>query len=172
MCDIRLSHALVAGLDSIFFEASATRQFNSAEVQAAFRQRWLGTYLDHRREHGFVALGQDGAPLGYLVGSLDDPAHDPLQAEIGYFRDLASYTRHYPAHLHVNLAPHARSRGLGARLVEAFCAHAGAAGVAGVHVVTGEGMRNVRFYERMGFSQIVRFDWSGRGLLMLGRKLG
>jgi hypothetical protein len=57
-------------------------------------------------------------------------------------------------------------------MVEAFCAYAIAAGAPGVHVVTGAGMRNVGFYERLGFAEIVRFDWSGRPLVMLGRRLG
>lgn len=172
ICEVNLSHAQVARLDSIFFEASATRGFPSAEVQEAFRKRWLGNYLEHRREHSFVALGGDNVPAGYLVGSLQDPATDPLQAEIGYFGRLAPHTARYPAHLHINLASEHRSKGLGARLVEAFCAHARAGGVPGVHVVTGAGMRNVGFYGRVGFEEIVRFEWNGRTLVMLGRRLG
>lgn len=172
MCETDLSHAQLDHLDSIFFEASATRLFESAEVKAAFRKRWLGNYIDQRREHGFIAFEPDGMPIGYLVGSLVDPAIDPLQAEIGYFRDLAVHTRRFPAHLHINLAAGYRSLGLGGRLVEAFCAHAHAAGAPGVHVVTGEGMRNVGFYRRLGFDEVLRFDWDGRHLVMLGRLLG
>ncbi len=172
ICETNLSHAQLDHLDSIFFDASATRAFESAEVKAAFRKRWLGNYLEHRREHGFVAFGPDTMPIGYLVGSLVDPALDPLQAEIGYFRDLASHTAGYPAHLHINLASGYRSQGLGGRLVESFCIHARAAGAPGVHVVTGAGMRNVGFYQRWGFAEVVRFDWNGRPLVLLGRRLG
>lgn len=171
MCEVNLSHAHIERLDAIFFEASATRSFPNAEVQAAFRKRWLGNYLEHRREHGFIALTADGDVAGYLVGSLEDPANDPLQADIGYFSSLAPLTRRYPAHLHVNLAPERRSMGLGARLVEAFCAHAAAQGAPGVHVVTGEGMRNVGFYRRLGFEEVAGFGWNGRPLVMLARQL-
>lgn len=168
---MNLSHAQTAVLDSIFFEASGTKQFASAEARAAFRQMWLGNYLTDKADHAFVALGGDNIPVGYLVGSLDDPAADPLQAGIGYFHDLAPHTRRYPAQLHVNLAPAYRSHGLGARLVETFCAHAAAHGAPGVHVVTGQGLRNVAFYTRLGFQEVAQVVWNDRPLVMLARAL-
>src|SRR5262249_62046794 len=77
----------------------------------------------------------------------------------------------FPAHLHINLAPASRSRGIGAALIEAFAAHAAAAGAAGVHVVTGKGMRNVRFYEKCGFGVLGAAPWNGREVLFLGKEL-
>ena len=73
----------------------------------------------------------------------------------------------FPAHLHVNTRPDRRDRGLGARLVEAFAGECRAAGLAGLHVVTGAEARNRPFYARLGFTRAVE-----RGpLLFLGRPL-
>lgn len=170
-CEKKVSHAITAYLDSVFFGASATKVFPDEAARAAFRLRWLGNYLIHHPKEAFLALGRDDALAGYLVGSLDDPASDPRQADLGYFQDLAPYTRRFPAHLHVNLAAHYRSHGVGSRLLEAFCAHATALGAPGVHVVTGQGMRNVGFYTRNGFVQVGEAMWNGRPLVMLGRPL-
>lgn len=158
-------------LDAIMFEASATKSFESERVRAEFRERWLGRYLAHDPGEAFLAIAADGTLAGYLVGSLDDPAQNSRFDDIGYFKEIAALTRRYPAHLHVNLAPAFRSAGVGARLVEAFARHAKAAGTPGVHVVTGEGMRNVSFYIRQGFEQIGSVAPNGRTLVVLGRLL-
>ena len=171
-CEVRRSRAILAGLDSIFFAASATTNFASTAQRTEFRQRWLGNYLLHRPQEAFLALDSDDSPAGYLVGSLVDPASDPLQAGLDYFQSLAPQTRHYPAHLHVNLAEQYRSHGVGTKLVEAFCTHASARGAPGVHIVTGQGMRNVGFYQRCGFVEVGQAPWQGRTLVMLGRGLG
>lgn len=162
---------LTADLDRIFFEASNTRSFPSVEEKARFRDRWLGRFLRVDPGDAFLALDGSGACVGYLVGCLGDPARDVRFEDIGYFPLLADLTVRYPAHLHVNLAPDQRGRGLGARLVEAFAAHAGRAGARGMHVVTGEGLRNVGFYRRCNFQEARVFPWRGRNLVMLARTL-
>ena len=77
----------------------------------------------------------------------------------------------YPAHLHVNLAPQFRNRGIGAMLIEAFAADAHRAGAKGMHVVTSADARNVRFYERVGFRERARTSVNGSELVFLGRSL-
>ena len=142
----------LAEIDAIFFEASATKSFASQASRAVFRERWLGRHLVHFPACTFLARDRAGTILGYVIGALDDPAHDPRFADIPYFRDFAHLTARYPAHLHINLAPAARNRGIGGRLVDAFCAHAAAQGKPGVHVVTSETSRNRSFYARQRFS--------------------
>ena len=85
--------------------------------------------------------------------------------------DRSEENGRYPAHLHINLGPAFRSRGIGARLIEAFAAVARARGAPGMHVVTGEGMRNVRFYQRCGFVEAGRTTWNGRPIIFLARSL-
>lgn len=163
---------LTPALDAIFFEASATKSFAGAAERAAFRERWLGRYLAHEPEWAYVALDAGGGLVGYLVGSLADPAKSERSADIGYFRTFAALTAAYPAHLHVNLAPEHRGRGIGAKLVAVFCADAARAGAPGVHVVTGAGSRNVGFYERNGFRALARDVFNGHEVVLLGRRLG
>lgn len=165
------SHAMEAKLDEIFFEASATQSFASPEARAAFRERWLGSYLTIDLDHSFVAVTSKGEAVGYLVGALADPARDPRYADLGYFRDFAHLTPNYPAHLHINVAAQHRSHGLGARLIDAFAVHARARNVPGMHICTGQGARNIRFYEANGFHELAQSGWNRRTIVMLGRRL-
>lgn len=160
--DIPWRERLTAHLDNIFFEASNTKSFPSEEARDVFRERWLGRYLATHPQWAYVALVSDGTVAGYLVGALDEPSG---------FDDFASAAQAFPAHLHVNLAPQFRSRGIGAELIEAFIADARRAGVKGVHVVTSADARNVRFYERVGFEPRAKTTVNGRELVFLGRTL-
>jgi GNAT superfamily N-acetyltransferase len=161
---------LEAALDAIFFEASSVQSFPSAEARAAFRERWLGRYLQHDPDWAYLAIGPGQAIAGYLVGAIEDPALTPRFGDIAYFAELAAVTARYPAHLHINMAASARGLGIGARLVAAFLSDLRAAGVPGVHVVTGQGMRNVRFYERLGFSPAATRTYNGKTVVMLARE--
>jgi GNAT superfamily N-acetyltransferase len=157
-------------VERIFFEASG-RSFEPGPEREAFLQRWLGRYLEHAGDRVLVALAGETVS-GYLVGSLDNPAAQQRFFDLDYYRThFADACRRFPAHLHINLAPAFRSRGIGAALIEAFAAQAVAAGAAGVHVVTGKGMRNVRFYERCGFAAVGSAPWNGREVLFLARTL-
>jgi GNAT superfamily N-acetyltransferase len=160
-----------AQVEAIFFEASG-RTFAPGPERDAFRERWLGRYLDSGGDEVFLALVGGDTVAGYLVGCLHDPAGQARFDDIGYFRaDFAQLTRRYPAHLHINLAPAFRSRGIGARQIEAFAAAARAAGAPGMHVITGEGTRNIRFDQRCGFAEVGRTTWNGRPLVFLARSL-
>jgi GNAT superfamily N-acetyltransferase len=158
-------------LDRVFFVSSGTQAFASEEARAAFRDRWLGRYLRRYPEWAYVAMAPDVGLVGYLVGSLDDPAATPLFEDLAYFRDFAVQTRDYPAQLHVNLLPEWRSLGIGARMIRTFCTDAAMAGAPGVHVVTGRGLRNVRYYAANGFDEVASTLYNGKELVMLARRL-
>lgn len=163
-------------IERIFFQSSGTTTFASDEARAAFRERWLQRYLAHDAAHAFLAVVNPGrgdeAIAGYLVGSLDDPARASRFDDLGYFQQLAALTARYPAQLHVNIDADWRGQGVGRALVDAFCDHARAAGAPGVHVFTGRGMRNVRFYEAAGFAEVGAVAWNGHEIVMLARGLG
>lgn len=148
-------------LDAIFFEASGTKSFPDDTARAMFRERWLGRYLKLHPQWAYLAVADDDV-AGYLVGALD---------EANGFEDFAAASRQFPAHLHINLAPRFRSRGIGAALIERFAADAAAAGARGMHVVTSADARNVHFYERIGFSPRAGTTVNGRDLVFLGREL-
>ncbi len=163
-------------LDAIFFEASHTKAFESVQLRDAFRRRWMGRYLEARPELAHVLfVGGRIAPetlAGYVIGAHEDPALSDRYDDIGYFHLLNDVTRHYPAHLHINLRKDVRGMGLGSTLLECFVADVAAAGLAGVHIVTGAGLRNVRFYKSNGFTFEYEFSWKGKSLVFLGRGTG
>ena len=52
-----------------------------------------------------------------------------------------------------------------------FADFAAEAGVPGLHVITGEGHRNNRFYGACGFVQLGSAVWNGNRIVFFGRKL-
>jgi GNAT superfamily N-acetyltransferase len=159
-------------VDAIFFEASGRSDFASSEQQAAFRERWLGRYLRGGTDVALLALEPAGGVAGYLVGALEDPSGQERFADIDYFRGaFRGLCGRYPAHLHINLAPASRGRGIGARLIAAFAERAAGAGAPGLHVVTARAARNVRFYARCGLAEVGATCWNGRDVVFLGKLL-
>jgi GNAT superfamily N-acetyltransferase len=171
--DGRMPPDVAVQVDAVFLEASERRSVASPEERAAFRDRWLGRYLRGGSDIVLVAEDRTGTVAGYLVGALEDPADQERFADIGYFRaEFRTLCRRYPAHLHINLAPAFRNCGIGARLISAFAIRAAEAGAQGMHVVTGKGARNVRFYNRCGFVELGLTAWNGRQVVFLGKPLG
>jgi GNAT superfamily N-acetyltransferase len=167
----RLSPALIEQIDAIFFEASS-RTFPPGPERDAFRERWLGRYLRGGSDALFLAQQGELTVAGYLVGAVENPALQERFTDIAYFRtEFAALCRQFPAHLHINLSPAFRSRGIGARLIEAFADYAAGHGAAGMHIVTGRGMRNVRFYEQCGFEERGKAPWKGGEVVFLARSL-
>ncbi len=162
---------LIQDLNLIFFSSSARQNFADADEKAEFRDRWLGRYLRHFPQYAFVAVNDERDVVGYVMGSISDPARDPLFSDIAVLQAFSSFTPRYPAQLHVNLLAEWRGHGLGARLVSEFAAAAREAGAPGVHVVTARGMRNVGFYLANEFVERGATLIEGRELLFLGRDL-
>ncbi|HYD16330.1 MAG TPA: GNAT family N-acetyltransferase [Hyphomicrobium sp.] len=162
---------LIADLDHVFFSSSARQSFSGPTEKAEFRERWLGRYLESFPDYALVALDESGRAVGYVIGSLDDPAHDPVLADLAFLAAFSQLTARYPAQLHVNLDADWRGRGIGARLVDAFCDLARAGGAPGVHIVTARGMRNVGFYLANDFHERGATLIDGKELLLLGRDL-
>ena len=161
---------LITQIDAIFWQTAA-RTFPPGVERDAFRERWLGRYLKGG-DVVLVALAGGARVVGYLVGAVTDPSAEARFADIGYFaKDFAALTPRFPAHLHINLDAGFRSQGIGAALIEAFAARAKRAGAAGIHAVTGKGLRNVGFYVRCGFTERAAAVWNGREIVFLGREL-
>ena len=93
-----LAKPLLAQVEAIFFEASG-RTFAPGPERDAFRERWLGRYLDSGNDEVLLAVVGGDTVAGYLVGCLHDPAGQARFDDIGYFRaDFAHLTGRYPAH--------------------------------------------------------------------------
>lgn len=172
LADAGLNSREAAEIDAIFFASSTTQTFASEEKRTEFRERWLGRYLTHFPQQAYLATSPEQRIIGYLVGSLRDPAREPLFRDLTYFEEFAPLTARYPAQLHVNVDPNHRGEGIGARLVAAFSADAAAQAVPGLHVVTARGMRNIRFYLANGFHEAGSLTSNGRELVFLAKALG
>lgn len=158
-------------LDHIFFSSSARQTFDSADDRMAFHERWLGRYLEHFPQHALVALDETDRAVGYVIGSLEDPARDPLFADVAVLQHFRALTARYPAQLHINVDADCRGRGVGARLIAAFSDMVQRAEAPGVHAITARGMRNVGFYLANGFRELGATAIDGLELLFLGRDL-
>jgi len=169
--DDSLTPGLWAQVNAIFFEASG-RKFTPGPEREAYRERWLGRYLQCGTDVVLLAKDAGQTVAGYLVGALEDPSEQRRFDDVPYFRhEFRDLCRRYPAHLHINIAPAFRSSGLGAQLIEAFAAHAREAGAPGMHVVTGKEARNVKFYVRCGFVELRAAMWNDSKIVFLGRSL-
>ena len=161
----------IGEIDDIFFVSSAKQDFSDSQEKESFRERWLGRYIANHGGNFFVALDASGRVVGYLAGCLENPTELAHFADIEYFQTLADICRDYPAHLHVNVAPEWRNRGLGAALIERFALWARLQSAAGIHLVTSSTARNIPFYRRAGFRELRTFPWNSGISVCMGRKL-
>src|SRR6516162_6152798 len=148
-------------IEEIFFATSPSAKTLRPDERQPFKERWLGRYIAYDIESFFVAITEISTVAGYLAGCLDNPAHNLRFADIGYYASFAPLCDCYPCHLHINLDERYRSRGIGSALIAAFAAQAASAGRSGIHVVTGERARNVRFYEKNEFRPLATARWNG-----------
>jgi GNAT superfamily N-acetyltransferase len=154
-----------------FSSPPVRRQRLCGRTSAPFKERLLGRYIAYDIESFFVAITEVSTVAGYLAGCLDNPAHNPRFADHGYYASFAPLCDRYPCHLHINLDERYRNRGTGSALIAAFAAQAASARRSGIHVVTGERARNVRFYEKNEFRPLATVRWNGADAVFMGRLL-
>lgn len=99
--------------------------------------------VDSFRKRFFAELTRRHADLG-------PRDHFPPEA-------TQAVTTEYPAHLHINLVPEARGKGIGRLLVDRFREDLLGVGVRGIHLYCGEKPRP--FYERIGFRRIDQIEF-------------
>jgi len=162
---------LIQGVEDIFFESSATKSFKDDGKRLAFRNKWLGRYLECYPDWVYVALGEKSKVLGYLVGCPDDPANTYLFHDLACFDAFRNQTAEYPAHLHINIHKDFRGKGVGKTLIDMFLWDLADYGVRGAHVVVPRGAPNVSFYGRCGFREIDCKQQKQDQLVFLGKKL-
>lgn len=159
--------AALAALEEIFFLSTLRKTFASDEERTDFFRTWTGWYVEQAPQDVWFALDGDGAVIGYLTGCKDSAGAVELARVIPKYDVFADRFAAFPAHLHVNVLPSHRDRGVGRALVDAYAEDCRAEGLPGVHLVTAVFARNVDFYQRAGFTNATQ-----RGpLLFLGRHL-
>lgn len=173
--DVTLSDTRLRELDEIFFSSSNKKSFASGDAKAAFRQRWLGRYLDADLSCCFVAIDAGGSIVGYILSGRDEVVDGqlvhPLNTALGYSVGWTDHVVAFPAHLHINIREDCRGLGLGEMLVEHLVGYLRSQNVPGVHLLTSADSRNVRFYRKCGFSEQARGSASEDAVVFLGKAL-
>jgi len=158
-------------VEEIFHLSSSKQKFDSSDEKLRFLERWTGYYRQNEPQHFLLALAPDGRVAGYLSGCTDSRSARRLYSDIPYYAVFEDFFEAYPAHLHVNCHPEFRGRGVGTELVKAFIKECSACGLAGLHLVTSPGARNVSFYRRCGFDFSLSRTWRETELLFLAMAL-
>lgn len=160
---------LLPQLAGIFFESSSVKTFESTEKKKTFYDKWLGQYLESTPELVHIAMNE-GQVLGYLCGHCDS-SFASRNFDIGSMKVFDDMYEAYPAHLHINLSPESRGKGIGRFLIERFCEQLRDRACPGLHIITSPDANNSGFYEKLGFKVIKRRAYLEVELLFMGRIL-
>lgn len=151
---------LYAAAEAVFWETANTTCFGSAEELLQFRRKYFDYYWEVAPELFLPALTEaEGGTLdppgpgalGYLCAVADTREHPELFDLADHIPLFADLYERYPAHLHINLTAASRGHGLGGRLIAVLEERLRDRGIAGLHLVTDPGARNVGFYRKNGF---------------------
>ena len=154
------------------FNADQTHQ--SEDDKAKFEDQWLGPYLkDHPKDsHFFLAQESDGETIGYLLGTTNSHSFvKSFEDRVKVYSLYEDLFDDYPAHLHINLSPKCRGKGVGSQLMTKFLDFLKSEKVKGIHLVTSKAARNVSFYEKNGFSFRSERTPKSHTFLFLGQQL-
>jgi len=158
---------------------------------------YVGPYLQLEPRLAFVLEDPQGV-CGYALGALDSKTFydgylnqwlpeirqrhpEPTGDSARWSRTQKLYSDYYhpeiflpepyhryPSHLHIDLLPHARGRGLGREMMNVLLAELTAKGSPGVHLGMGAtNARAERFYRKLDFHELARV----RDVLYLGKTL-
>ncbi len=131
----------------------------------AFRERWLGRYLTHFPQYAFLALSPNRRRARLCGRQRRGPERSSRSSATSPISLLPGADATNIRLSSTSTSPSDwRGQGLGERLIETFCDAAREAGAPGVHVVTARGVRNVRFYEAIGFAEAGQTSIDGREL--------
>ena len=157
----------------IFFETTTVTNFSSEEAKELLLYRYFGYYQETNPELFLIAFDDEATdiPLGYICGmteSFSDQALIKLQPQIEYY---AEFGDEFPAHLHINISPSAQGKGIGGKLLDAFCEKLKSDKCPGVHIITAPESRNRQFYARHGFSLEIIKKINEVDLLFMGKTI-
>ena len=158
---------------------------------------YVGPYLKLEPQLAFVLEDPQGV-CGYALGALDSKTFydaylnqwlpeirqrhpEPTGGPAQWTRTQKVYSDYYhpvifmpepynqyPSHLHIDLLPHARGRGLGREMMNVQLAELTAKDSPGVHLGMGAtNLRAERFYKKLGFRELARVG----DALYLGKRM-
>ncbi len=155
----------------IFFQSAARQEFDTEQDRLDFRDMWLDRYLTNFEDQVLVYTKPDNNVVGYLTGCRDSLNACQYFEDVEYYSKLKHFYRDFPAHFHINVRSECRNHGIGQHLVESFIDECSASLVPGVHIVTAENSRNVRFYQKCAFHEVTTTQSGNRNLVMMGRSV-
>lgn len=156
----------------IFFKCSFRKNFESQNDRDQFFNKWTQYYLEADPKEILVAVNKADQIVGYLMGCSDSRAAIPWMMErIAYYDIFEDCFETYPAHLHINCDPEVQGRGIGSKLIQAYCDQKAKEGLSGVHLVTTTDAPNVAFYKKNGFEFTLERQWNQSQLLLMGKTL-
>lgn len=160
---------ILSQVEDIFFLSSSRKEFLSLEKRNAFYKRWCGDYQSLYADEFFLAV-EDDKVLGYLSGCSDSLSALSVVSVPGFsvFQDLF---KNFPAHLHINFHPDSRGRGLGSLLMNYYMFYLREKKVRGVHLITSPNVKNVSFYDRLGFNYTETRDFNDTPLYFMGHTI-
>ena len=148
---------------------------------------FITPYVQFEPELCFV-ITMDDEPCGYIIG-IKNTEDFYLECENEYFPDLREKYKHlpedknsryavlkrviqighkpkdkfdlFPAHLHINILPITKGKGMGRKLMDEFMNKLRTMNVSGLHLEVGKSNKNaIRFYEHLGFREIKDYEYS------------
>ena len=145
-------------VEEIFF-LNSNQKFQNIDEKIRFREKWFDIYKNDHTSIFLVYL-DDGKVAGYVNG---------LLTTTNKFEKFVDLENIYPAHLHINVHPSYQGKGVGKILLQSFFEQLKIRNVYKVHIVTGIRSRNVAFYEKNGFAQLLSDN--ERGIVFMGKDL-
>ncbi len=161
---------IISEVREIFFLSTSKKEFESDKHRDHFFKIWCGDYVDHFEDQFFIFEDENQNVGGYLSACFDSQkAMNKLNVpKYDVFSDLFSS---FPAHLHINFHPRMRGLGCGSVLVGYVEKVLIQNNILGFHLVTSPDAKNVSFYKRLGFEEIIDRKIGDYTLRFMGKKL-
>lgn len=156
-------------IKDIFVSASSINFKNDEEKNDSFK-KWTDYYLENHPEWIYIAV-KGGQCVAYLMACPVSADAESLFHEFKSYDLFKDQFGKFPAHLHINTHESLRGLGIGAKLIERLCSDLKIKDTEGLHIITSPDSKNVRFYEKLGFSFHLQRDFKDFKLLFMGKDL-
>ncbi len=143
---------------------------NNSLFVEALQDVFCRYYIEKEPENCFVAVDENDQVKGYVLGAKDyetyasrfmedivKKSQNPVTQAMGpsSMEAIASFSKEYPAHLHIDLLPECQGQGIGRMLLDTLAEHFKKQGIPGLLLdVAKDNTGAIAFYEKCGFSQL------------------
>jgi GNAT superfamily N-acetyltransferase len=169
---IQNKSARIEALKNILFLNAQSSVRTKAERRILF-DKYAAPYIETWPDDVFFSCDlKTKETLGYLIGCKNSLEAEALFSPlIGSYSLFSDQFKKFPAHLHMNTHPNFHGRGVGTFLVQEYIIDLKRAKSKGVHIVTSPEQRNVHFYAKNIFTNVLAREYNNKKLLFMGRSL-